>query len=75
MTILPQKLNIILFLKGITKTPISKMGMKASDTAILAFEDVRVPLANTVGEEGQGFRYQMLQFQVPWQTAYQFCAV
>ncbi len=40
------------------------MGMKASDTAILSFEDVLVPLANTVGQEGQGFRYQMLQFQV-----------
>jgi citronellyl-CoA dehydrogenase len=40
------------------------MGMKASDTAILTFEDVLVPLANTVGQEGQGFRYQMLQFQV-----------
>ena len=40
------------------------MGMRASDTAILSFEEVRVPLANTVGEAGQGFRYQMLQFQV-----------
>ncbi len=50
--------------QGITKTAISKMGMKASDTAILTFEDVRVPLANIVGEEGQGFTYQMLQFQV-----------
>ncbi len=54
----------IFCLQGITKTPISKMGMKASDTAILTFEDVHVPLANTVGQEGQGFRYQMLQFQV-----------
>ncbi len=50
--------------QGITKTAISKMGMKASDTAILTFEEVRVPLANIVGEEGQGFTYQMLQFQV-----------
>ena len=40
------------------------MGMKCSDTAILSLEEVRVPLTHTVGEEGQGFRYQMLQFQV-----------
>lgn len=27
------------------------------------FEDVRVPAKNLIGEEGQGFTYQMLQFQ------------
>lgn len=49
--------------KGITKTKINKMGMHASDTAILTFEDVRVPAKNIIGEEGLGFMYQMLQFQ------------
>ena len=40
-----------------------KIGMHASDTALLHFEDVRVPARNLVGEEGQGFTYQMMQFQ------------
>jgi len=49
--------------KGITKSKISKLGMHASDTAILTFEDVRVPASNIIGEEGHGFMYQMMQFQ------------
>ena len=40
-----------------------KIGMHASDTALLHFEDVRVPVRNLIGEEGQGFTYQMMQFQ------------
>ena len=39
------------------------MGMRSSDTAQIFFDDVRVPRRNRVGEEGQGFTYQMLQFQ------------
>ena len=42
---------------------LDKLGMRASDTAELAFQDVRVPVSNRVGEEGQGFIYQMEQFQ------------
>lgn len=41
---------------------IKKMGLKCSDTALLYFEDVRVPKSHIIGEEGQGFTYQMLQF-------------
>ena len=37
--------------------------MHCSDTAQLAFEDVRVPAKNIIGEEGSGFIYQMIQFQ------------
>lgn len=37
--------------------------MRSSDTAQVFFEDVRVPQTNIIGEEGQGFTYQMLQFQ------------
>ena len=48
---------------GITKSPIKKMGMKASDTAILTFENVHVPAANIIGDPGMGFVYQMKQFQ------------
>ena len=33
-----------------------KLGIRASDTAEFVFEDCRVPAANRLGEEGQGFR-------------------
>lgn len=42
---------------------IDKMGMNASDTAQLHFDDVRVPQWHLVGDEGRGFIYQMQQFQ------------
>jgi len=42
---------------------IRKIGMMASDTGLIHFDDVRVPQAYRIGEEGQGFTYQMLQFQ------------
>jgi len=41
-----------------------KIGMDASDTAQLFFDDVRVPARWRIGEEGMGFTYQMEQFQV-----------
>jgi citronellyl-CoA dehydrogenase len=42
---------------------IDKIGMRASDTGIVHFDGVRVPQHHRIGEEGQGFTYQMLQFQ------------
>jgi alkylation response protein AidB-like acyl-CoA dehydrogenase len=36
---------------------LDKIGLHAQDTAELFFDDVRVPAANLLGEEGQGFRY------------------
>uniref|UniRef100_H2Y9V4 Acyl-CoA dehydrogenase 6 n=1 Tax=Ciona savignyi TaxID=51511 RepID=H2Y9V4_CIOSA len=42
---------------------IKKIGMLCSDTAQIFMEDVRVPKSYMIGEEGQGFTYQMLQFQ------------
>lgn len=42
---------------------LEKLGNHASDTAILTFEDVRVPQTNRIGEEGMGFILQMQQFQ------------
>jgi citronellyl-CoA dehydrogenase len=42
---------------------LKKMGNWASDTAELVFDNCRVPVANRIGEEGQGFIYQMQQFQ------------
>lgn len=43
---------------------LKKIGNHSSDTAVLAFEDMRVPVGNRIGEEGMGFYYQMAQFQV-----------
>jgi citronellyl-CoA dehydrogenase len=40
-----------------------KIGMNSSDTAQIFFDDVRVPQRYLIGQEGQGFTYQMLQFQ------------
>ncbi|XP_005099716.1 probable acyl-CoA dehydrogenase 6 isoform X2 [Aplysia californica] len=42
---------------------IQKIGMHSSDTAQIFFEDVRVPRSHIIGEEGEGFTYQMIQFQ------------
>lgn len=39
--------------------PLKKLGLKTLDTAELFFEDVRVPRANLLGEEGAGFGYLM----------------
>jgi acyl-CoA dehydrogenase len=36
-----------------------KMGQRASNTVTLTFEDVRVPVANRIGEEGEGFMLAM----------------
>jgi len=42
---------------------IRKIGMMASDTGLIHFDDVRVPQRYRIGEEGMGFTYQMQQFQ------------
>ncbi len=36
-----------------------KMGQRASDTRVIHFDDVRVPVADRLGEEGQGFSIAM----------------
>ncbi|HLN11324.1 MAG TPA: acyl-CoA dehydrogenase family protein, partial [Xanthobacteraceae bacterium] len=42
---------------------LDKLGMRASDTAQIFLEEVRVPQRYRIGEEGMGFIYQMQQFQ------------
>ena len=49
---------------GITRArKIRKIGMMASDTGLIHFDDVRVPQRYRIGDEGMGFTYQMQQFQ------------
>lgn len=50
--------------EGVTvERKLRKIGMNASDTTQISFDEVRVPKRNRVGDEGSGFTYQMLQFQ------------
>jgi alkylation response protein AidB-like acyl-CoA dehydrogenase len=47
-------------MKGVTTGPHEdKMGIRASSTTTVAFEDVRVPAANVLGEVGKGFKVAM----------------
>ena len=43
---------------------IKKMGNRSSDTGELVLDNVRVPVANVIGEPGRGFQQQMAQFQI-----------
>lgn len=47
---------------GLSRSPLAKMGWLCSDTAHLRFDNVRVPARYLLGEEGQGFRIIMGNF-------------
>ena len=47
---------------GLSRTRLEKMGWWCSDTAHLRFDNVRVPVANLLGEEGGGFKIIMTNF-------------
>ena len=47
---------------GFTRTHLKKMGWWASDTAHLYFDNCPVPVANLIGQENQGFRIIMQNF-------------
>jgi alkylation response protein AidB-like acyl-CoA dehydrogenase len=47
----------------IREKKLEKLGMHASDTALLAFQDVRVPASAMLGEEGKGFYHIMWELQ------------
>jgi citronellyl-CoA dehydrogenase len=50
--------------RGVTiGAKLDKLGMRASDTCPVYFEDVRVPQRHRIGGEGMGFMMQMVQFQ------------
>jgi acyl-CoA dehydrogenase len=38
---------------------LDKMGQRSTDTSAVAFQDVKVPAANRLGEEGEGFKIAM----------------
>ncbi len=42
---------------------LEKLGLRSSDTAELFFDNVKIPAENLIGKEGEGFVYQMQQFQ------------
>jgi citronellyl-CoA dehydrogenase len=48
----------------IVSRKLKKLGNLSSDTAVLTFENMRVPVDHRIGEEGRGFYYQMEQFQI-----------
>jgi alkylation response protein AidB-like acyl-CoA dehydrogenase len=47
----------------IREKKLEKMGMHASDTALLAFQDVRVPESAVLGQVGRGFYHIMWELQ------------
>ena len=42
---------------GVSTRQMNCSGVWSSGTAYVTFEDVKVPKANLIGEENQGFRY------------------
>ena len=48
---------------GVSYQLLDKIGNWGSDTGLFFFENVRVPVANTIGDIGRGFQQQMMQFQ------------
>ncbi len=49
-------------MEGISATKLNKLGWHASDTAEIAFNNVKVPVSNLMGEENKGFGYIMQHF-------------
>src|ERR671922_2097909 len=58
--------------EGVTiEKHLDKLGQRATDTSAIAFQDVRVPAENRLGEEGDGFKIAMktLDFTRPGTAA------
>jgi acyl-CoA dehydrogenase len=49
--------------EGVSSSKLKKLGWAASDTATIAFEDVFVPSENLLGQEHEGFKLIMANFQ------------
>ncbi|MBE9491010.1 MAG: acyl-CoA dehydrogenase family protein [Bacteroidetes bacterium] len=50
--------------KGVSTTKLDKLGWRASDTAEIAFDNVKIPVSNLMGEENKGFSYIMQHFSL-----------
>ncbi len=51
--------------KGVNPVKLKgKLGMRATDTAEITFENVEIPVENTLGEEGKGFYIVMTFFNI-----------
>jgi alkylation response protein AidB-like acyl-CoA dehydrogenase len=60
-------------MEGVTTSKLDKMGLRCSDTAEIAFDNVKVPIENLLGEEGKGFYYMMESLQTERLTVSQMC--
>ncbi len=47
---------------GVSASKLDKLGWRASDTGEIAFDNVKIPAENLMGEEGKGFGYVMQHF-------------
>ncbi|TVZ53311.1 acyl-CoA dehydrogenase family protein [Dokdonia sp. Hel_I_53] len=47
---------------GVSATKLDKLGWRASDTGEIAFDNVKIPVENLMGEENAGFGYIMQHF-------------
>lgn len=48
--------------EGLSATKLDKLGWRASDTGEIAFDNVKVPVENLLGDENRGFFYIMEHF-------------
>jgi len=49
---------------GVSATKLDKLGWRASDTGEIAFDNVKIPASNLMGEENKGFPYIMQHFSL-----------
>jgi len=50
--------------EGLSATKLDKLGWRASDTGEIAFDNVKIPTNNLLGEENAGFGYIMQHFSL-----------